>query len=177
MEAGLLFSLLGLVATAIQGGALGRLARWAGERPLLRGGALAMAAGLALLPLCRTSPALFLTLAVMALGFAVITPIAQTLLSRLSPAAEQASNLGVGQSMSSLARACGPLAGGFLFGHLGTASPFWAAALLLVGAAALVGVVPAFGAGSERSSPGVPTPPDVAAVSPGAEAASTRTVA
>jgi DHA1 family tetracycline resistance protein-like MFS transporter len=144
MEAGVLFSLVGLVAAAVQGGALGKLARAAGERPLLRAGALVMGAGLALLPLqfVRTPAVLVATLLPMALGFAVTTPIAQTLLSRLSTAAEQASSLGMGQSMTSLARACGPLLGGFLYEHAGTASPFWTAALLLAAAALLVGTVP-----------------------------------
>jgi MFS family permease len=79
----------------------------------------------------------------MALGVAVTTPIAQTLLSRLSGPLDQASNLGLGLSMTSLARAVGPLAGGFFFQHLGTPYPFWAAAVLLVGAAGLVAAVPA----------------------------------
>jgi MFS family permease len=81
----------------------------------------------------------------MAFGYAVTTPIAQTLLSRLSDPLDQASNLGIGQSMASLARAVGPLAGGFLFQHVGTPYPFWMAALLLLLATALAGRVPALG--------------------------------
>jgi multidrug resistance protein len=144
MQAGILFSLMGLVAALVQGGALGRLAAWAGERPLLRAGALLMGLGLGVLPLpfVESQAILVLVLLPMALGFAVTTPVAQALLSRLSSPSEQASNLGVGQSMTSLARACGPLGGGLLFEHLGTPYPFWAAVLLLLGAFALVGAVP-----------------------------------
>jgi MFS family permease len=147
MQAGILFSLLGLVAVLVQGGLLGRLARWIGERPLLRAGALVMGFGMALLPLpfVRSPAMLGLVMVPMALGVAVTTPIAQTLLSRLSDPLDQASNLGLGLSMTSLARAVGPLAGGFLFQHLGTPYPFWAAALLLLGAAGLVALVPATG--------------------------------
>jgi multidrug resistance protein len=145
MQAGILFSLLGLVAVLVQGGLLGRLARWFGERPLLRVGALVMGFGMALLPLpfVRSPAMLGLVMIPVALGVAVTTPIAQTLLSRLSGPLDQASNLGLGLSMTSLARAVGPLAGGFFFQHLGTPYPFWAAAVLLVGAAGLVAAVPA----------------------------------
>ena len=101
----------------------------------------------------------------MAFGYAVTTPIAQTLLSRLSDPLDQASNLGIGQSMASLARAVGPLAGGFLFQHVGTPYPFWMAALLLLLATALAGRVPA--RGSARS---------VLAASPGNEPVGSRFV-
>jgi DHA1 family tetracycline resistance protein-like MFS transporter len=150
LEAGILFSLVGLASVGVQAGALGPLARWSGERRLLGLGALTMALGLALLPFCQSPPALVLALVPIALGFAVTTPIAQTLLSRLSPPAEQARNLGVGHSLASLARACGPLAGGVLFDRLGTAFPFWAATLLLLAAFALARRLPV--AGGERAS-------------------------
>ncbi len=156
MQAGYLFSSMGVVAVLVQGGLLGRLAGWLGERPLLGAGTLVMGLGLALLPLpfVRSAAALGVVILPMALGYAVTTPIAQTLLSRLSDPLDQASNLGIGQSMSSLARAVGPLAGGFLFEHLGTPYPFWMAAVLLLLATGLVGRVPALGIASRGAAPG-----------------------
>jgi predicted MFS family arabinose efflux permease len=144
MEAGYLFSAMGVVAVLIQGGLLGRLAGWIGERRLLAVGTLVMGLALALtpLPFVRSLVVLGAVMLPMALGYAVTTPIAQTLLSRLSDPLDQASNLGLGQSMTSLARAVGPLAGGFLFQHVGTPYPFWMAALLLLVATGLAGRVP-----------------------------------
>jgi predicted MFS family arabinose efflux permease len=106
-----------------------------------------MGVGLALIPLpfVRSLIVLGAVMLPMALGYAVTTPIAQTLLSRLSDPLDQASNLGIGQSMASLARAVGPLAGGFLFQHLGTPYPFWMAALLLLLATGLASRVPVAG--------------------------------
>ncbi|MFN2432675.1 MAG: MFS transporter [Gemmatimonadota bacterium] len=132
LEAGILFSVVGLVAAAIQGGALGRLARRVGERRLLASGVALMGIGLALLPLATSVGGLAAALAPVAFGFAVTTPLAQTFLSRLAPEEEQGGSLGAGHAAASLARACGPLAGGWLFQHLGAPAPFWAATCLLL---------------------------------------------
>lgn len=183
LEAGILFALLGLVSVAVQGGALGLLAKRVGEKSLLTLGVIGMAFGIALLPLCQTPVVLALALLPVALGFAVTTPLAQTFLSRFAPAAEQASSLGAGHSMASLARACGPLAGGLLFERLGAPYPFWAASLLLIAALGLVGTLSAAGTAVRREAgstkrdhqpaPG-PLPPEVAILSHPADVASTR---
>jgi predicted MFS family arabinose efflux permease len=174
MQAGYLFSSMGVVAVLVQGGLLGRLAGWIGERRLLAVGTLVMGLGLALLPLpfVRSLVVLGAVMLPMAFGYAVTTPIAQTLLSRLSDPLDQASNLGIGQSMSSLARAVGPLAGGFLFEHLGTPYPFWMAALLLLLATSLVGRVPGLERVGRATSPAAGDGTDLlrvqsAAVGPG----------
>lgn len=142
MEVGFLFSVVGLLAAAIQGGAIGPLARRIGERRLLVVGATTMAAGLAVIPAVTGLLTLVAALVPVAFGFAVTTPIAQTLLSRMSPESEQGGSLGLGHGATSLARACGPLLGGFLLHHAGTSVPFWAAVVLLAAATLLVRFVP-----------------------------------
>jgi DHA1 family tetracycline resistance protein-like MFS transporter len=155
LEAGLLFSVVGMIAVGIQGGALGWLARRLGEVSLLSIGTLALAAGLLVLPLSRSIVSLALALVPIALGFAVTSPLAQTALSRLSPAGDQAANLGAGHSMASLARAFGPLAGGLLLELLGPSSPFWLAALLLLLAYGLVRHLPSFTSSEVERTTGV----------------------
>jgi multidrug resistance protein len=152
LQAGILFSLMGLLGVLVQGSLLGKLTGWIGERPLIRAGCLLMALGLVALPLSfvKNVVALAMILLPMALGFAVISPTAFTVLSRLSDPAEQAVNLGVGQSAASLARALGPLAGGFLFDHMGTPYPFWLAALMVLAAFATVRAIPPV---ADRRSP------------------------
>ena len=54
---------------------------------------------------------LYVVLPVCVVGFSALTPSLQSLLSRHTPASEQGGTLGLGQSMSSLARILGPMAG------------------------------------------------------------------
>jgi MFS family permease len=48
--------------------------------------------------------------------------------SKRASAQEKGATLGASQSMASLARMFGPAMGGFLYGHVGPRSPYWAAA-------------------------------------------------
>ena len=74
-------------------------------------------------------------------GFAFVNPSLQSLISRRSDPRQQGSILGLGQSMTSLARILGPVCGMRLF----TQShewPYWAAAdLMVVGLAMIVPAV------------------------------------
>ena len=60
-------------------------------------------------------------------GFAFVNPSLQSLLSRRSDPREQGSILGLGQSMTSLARILGPVFGVSLFARQSD-FPYWAAA-------------------------------------------------
>jgi MFS family permease len=66
------------------------------------------------------------------------TPALQSLISRATAAEEQGSTLGVSQGFSSLARAIGPAAGGWLFG-MNHAYPFWLGAALMAVAFVIAG--------------------------------------
>ena len=64
-------------------------------------------------------------------GFAFVNPSLQSLLSRRSDPREQGSILGLGQSMTSLARIMGPVFGVSLFARRQD-FPYWAATALMV---------------------------------------------
>ncbi|HEY7529701.1 MAG TPA: MFS transporter [Gemmatimonadota bacterium] len=180
-EAGLLFAGVGLAAVAVQGGAVGRLAAALGETRLLAAGALASAAGFALLApdpgtcaagvlRCGGGLPLLAGLAGLAAGFAVTTPVAQSLLSRAVGGVDRGRTLGLGHATASLARACGPLAGGVLHETVGGGASLWTAAALLAGAALLARGAPAAApvgaaASSRRDAPGAAAP-DAAASTP-----------
>jgi MFS family permease len=72
-------------------------------------------------------------------GFAMLTPSLSSLLSLHTPEGMQGEVLGIGQSSLSLARILGPFLGNILFAR-DPASPYWAAAavMLVAGAATLV---------------------------------------
>jgi predicted MFS family arabinose efflux permease len=147
-KVGLLFAAVGLIAVVVQGGAIGRLASALGERPLLAAGALASAAGFALLAPdagpcatgafpCGGHVLLAAGLVPLAAGFAITTPVAQSLLSRAVARADHGRTLGLGHGAASLARACGPLAGGILHDAAGGGASLGAAAALLAASALL----------------------------------------
>ena len=80
--------------------------------------------------------ALCLVLPIGVVGFSALTPSLQSMLSLRTSDDQQGGVLGVGQSMSSLARILGPVAGMALFSSDHVEYPYWAAgALMLVGLA------------------------------------------
>lgn len=142
VETAVLFTFLGVIMVIVQGGLLGRLAKRFGERRLVVAGIACMAAGLMLLPLGDVLALLGATTALLAVGMGLHNPSTLSLISRMTEEHRQGGTLGVTRSLGALARGVGPLWGGWAFGALGPAWPFWSAAALMVCALALaVGVV------------------------------------
>lgn len=139
-ETAMLFTFLGVIMVVIQGGLLGRLAKRFGERRLMVAGIAFMVAGLALLPVGRVIALLGLTTGFLAVGMGLQNPSTLSLISRLTDDNHQGGVLGVTRSLGALARGVGPIWGGWAFGNLGPAWPFWSAAALMVVALG-VGVV------------------------------------
>jgi multidrug resistance protein len=141
-ETAMLFTFLGVVMVVIQGGLLGRLAKRFGERRLIVSGIACMTAGLFLLPVGKLLALLGLTTALLALGMGLHNPSTLSLISRLTDEHRQGGTLGVTRSLGALARGVGPLWGGWAFGALGPAWPFWIAAGLMACALVLaIGVI------------------------------------
>jgi DHA1 family tetracycline resistance protein-like MFS transporter len=139
-EIAYLFAYVGAVAVLVQGALVGRLARRLGERRLALAGAVALAAGLAGIPLAPSVPALALALAAFAFGQGTLSPALSALVSHAAPAGEQGRLLGVSQSLSAAGRVLGPLAGGVLFARAGIGAPYLAgAALALLALGVLAG--------------------------------------
>ncbi len=106
------YAFIGLTLALVQGGLVRRLAGRVSEGTLASGGAAFEVFGFLLMTLAieRTSVPLLLTsLAIIVTGFAFVQPTLNSLLSRRSDPARQGSILGVGQSVSSIARIVGPL--------------------------------------------------------------------
>jgi MFS family permease len=129
----LTFAFIGLVLSVVQGGLVRPLARRVPEAMLAAGGAVVQAAGFALLGRAGETgwlAGLFTGLATVVAGFAFVTPSLNSLISRRSDPAQQGGILGVAQSVSSLARILGPLAGNLLFGA-SRSLPLWSAGGLM----------------------------------------------
>ena len=65
----------------------------------------------------------------LAIGNGLSQPSVSAYVSKRASPQEQGATLGASQSMGSLARMFGPAMGGFLYGHVGARSPYWAAAM------------------------------------------------
>ncbi|HEY2893443.1 MAG TPA: MFS transporter [Pirellulales bacterium] len=147
-EVSLVFAYIGLVLTLVQGGIVRRIAGRISESAMATWGAVTEIVGFALLAQAAnhvSMPLLLGGLAVVVSGFAFITPSLNSLLSRWSDPAKQGGILGIGQSISSLARIFGPMAGVPLSQNVGLAEAWNVQAavlpLFLGGALMAIGLV------------------------------------
>ena len=134
---GYLFAFIGVLAAAIQGGLMGKLAHRFGVERLILAGALALTLGLALIPLVVTVPQLVGAMTLAALGFSIITPALNTAISVRGEADVQGGLMGVTRSASTLSRMIGPAIGGATFGFIGIHTPYISGALIMVAVAFL----------------------------------------
>jgi MFS family permease len=110
------FALTGLIGSAIQGGAIGKLVKTFGEKKLLSIGLVLFAIGMLALPWMPSSASVVATLGGIAVGSALVTPTLNALLSLSADDHSQGSVLGLSQSAASLARIVGPIVGMGLYG-------------------------------------------------------------
>ena len=142
-EVCLTFAFIGFVLTLVQGGVVRRLSGRVPEAMMATTGTLIEIVGFILLAWAAMHPSLSLLLVglgIVVSGFAFITPSLNSLLSRWSDPRKQGGMLGIGQSISSLARILGPMAGVPLFENhaLAEALGVQSAALPLLLATALM---------------------------------------
>jgi DHA1 family tetracycline resistance protein-like MFS transporter len=129
---GYLFALVGLVSAGIQGGVVGRLARLAGEGRLVVAGAIALAAGMLLIPQSTSLALLVPAMLIVAAGFSLLTPSLNSLISLRADATMQGGMMGISRSASTLARVLGPMSAGALFAAFGKDSPFYGGTMVML---------------------------------------------
>ena len=132
-----LFAGLGIVMVLIQGGLIRRLSKKYPDAPLISVGTALIAVGLFLAPITHIFGVLCVALLLLATGSGINNPSSSSLLSKLSPEEETGGVLGIAQSMSTLGRILGPIAGGLLFDRVGAASPYMLGAAVMLLACAL----------------------------------------
>ena len=129
---------VGVLMIIGQGGLVGPLTRRFGEARLATWACVALAAALLAVPSMPSLPLLLTALAAAALAQSLASPSLATLLSRASGADEQGGVLGLGQSLSALARAVGPAVAGALWDH-GAMWPYGTGAVVAIIAALAAG--------------------------------------
>lgn len=124
---------VGVTATIVQGGLIGKLAKVFEERKLLVTGLCLITVTLFSLPFIGMSKMYSLLLVnsvFMALGTGLTNPSLSSLLSQSVDTGEQGGALGIGQSLAGLGRVIGPSMSGALFEYYAGA-PFWVGALVM----------------------------------------------
>lgn len=129
---GVLLAYAGLMQALAQGYLLGKVVLRLGEVRLLKIGLLAMIVGLAPMGSISSHAALVAMLAAVSLGYGFASPSIASLISRNTGRDLQGEVMGVNQSALSLARICGPIAGGLAYQVMGPAAPYLGGAAVVV---------------------------------------------
>ena len=131
MQNSYLFTGLGLVMALIQGVLIRRIGKKYPDASLISVGTALITVGLILTPITHNLVVLCIALLILATGSGINNPANSSLLSKLAPKNETGGVLGIGQSMSTLGRILGPVAGGFLFDAMGASSPYMLGAVCM----------------------------------------------
>lgn len=128
---GLFFGYIGIILVIVQGGLISPVKRWIGERGMLYLGLAIITVGMGLVAVSNTVFLVFVNGALVAIGYGLIDPAVNSLISRNAPPDKQGAVMGVLQSVASLTRIIGPASAGFLFHELGRNAPYVAGAIIL----------------------------------------------
>lgn len=124
------FAYIGVIMVFTQGYLIRKWMPKFGERRLMLAGLTLACAAFALMSISHSLGLLAVAVTLLALGNGLTNPALNGCVSLASGREVQGNNLGVSQSLSSLARILGPPTGGVLYQHVGIWSPFAAAAAL-----------------------------------------------
>ena len=141
-QVGMIFFYVGILLSALQGGAIGKLAKTVGETNLVIAGAAIIAVGLFALTFAHALWLVLVASALLAIGMGMFSPSIASLFSQQAGEGERGGVLGLSQSAQSLARIVGPAVAGAIYGGLGRNAPYYLGALLMVGVAVFAARLP-----------------------------------
>jgi MFS transporter, DHA1 family, tetracycline resistance protein len=124
LQNGYMYAIMGISSAIMQGFLLRYIQRYLNESKLITLGSFLMVIGLALMPYGSSFLGLAVIIIILSVGTGALQPVLLSLISKVTPEAEQGVTLGINQSFSSFARVLGPLWGGFAFEFLGYPFPF-----------------------------------------------------
>jgi predicted MFS family arabinose efflux permease len=136
------FVVVGLSLVFFQAGMVHPVVVKLGEMGTVRAGLFLNIAGFLLLADAHRWIVLAPALVLITAGQGLLTPAITSMVAGGARDDRRGAVLGVQQSASALARVAGPIAGTFLFGHVGVGAPFAAGAVLAVAAVALTAGIP-----------------------------------
>ena len=138
-----MFVFVGFTMAFVQGGIVRRMVPRVGEKKMALAGILLTLPGFLITGLAGSTGTLYLGLAFLASGGALVTPCLGALVSLYAPVERQGEVLGVFRSLGALARAVGPILACLAYWRFGAETPYIAGAVLLVIPLALGAGLPA----------------------------------
>lgn len=135
---GLMFTVLGVAAVAVQAFGAGPVSRRFGETRMMAIAMILQCSGMLLLGLSTTVWTALPAMICLAGGYALLQPAVASLASFNAPPHMQGAAQGIVQGLSALGRVLGPASAGPIYDAYGPPSPFFVGAALL---AATVGIV------------------------------------
>jgi MFS family permease len=115
-QVGYVFAYVGLLGVILQGGLIGRLVKWLGERTLVWTGFASAAVGYALLAWTQTLGQLLSASTITSYGTGVIRPAVTSLITQRAGRREQGVVLGLTQSLTSVSQIVAPMIATSLIG-------------------------------------------------------------
>jgi len=152
---GFVFSLIGVLAVAVQGGLIGRLTARFGPERLTRAGTFLVSLSLLCIPFSPNVWIALLPMAFYGVGSALFSPSVSNLVTQTAGAGERGAVLGLFQGVSSLGRVVGPVAASGISAIAGLRVPFWVAATITMIGALMINTHPA-AAGTQQSDGTLP---------------------
>ena len=138
-KTGYFLSAFGVLGVIVQGGLVGPIVKRIGERRTLTIGLLLTAIGWGGSAFTYSLPIFAFLLVPGAMGIGLCNATLSALISHAAGPGEQGRVQGAAGALESVGRAAGPVWGNSALQHFGEATPYAAAAVLLVGASALIG--------------------------------------
>lgn len=132
LQVGLAFAAVGLISTALQGGAAGPLAKRFASSSLAIAGIAIYATGLVLLAVPVSVTTVMIAMAVAAIGLGLFNPAFQTMAAAQGDDTDRGLVIGLTQGASSLGRVIGPGVSGTIYQTMGPTAPFQVGAAVLV---------------------------------------------
>jgi len=129
---GYFFFYIGAMSFVIRSFLLGPVVERIGEGWAMRVGAMALAVGLVLYPLMPSLKMVVLIMPLVPIGTALLFPSTTSLMSRYSPEGDVGATMGTAQAFAGMSRVAAPLIATYLFQQWGHATPFFAAAAIVM---------------------------------------------
>ncbi len=133
-DTGYFFAYIGVMLVLVQGGLVRLAVKWFDEASCTPVAVLAMMIGIGMIPWCDTIGLVYVSGALIALGYGLGNPMLNALISKGAPGDVQGAVLGASQSAQSLCRILGPITAGALFATGGRDMPYYVGGMILLAA-------------------------------------------
>ncbi|MHB1312643.1 MAG: MFS transporter [Gemmatimonadaceae bacterium] len=133
-QTAVVFTVLGVTSTVMQGFIIRRIAGRFSDRSLLLSGLVINMVGMVLIATVPEGWMLSPAVAVLAIGTGLVTPTQQSMISKAGSPEEQGMLFGANGAVTSLTAIIGPAWAGLIFDHVSYTAPYWSGAVLVAAA-------------------------------------------